>query len=340
VNVPRRVVHVVCTANFAGVERYVSYTAPVLARRGWDVTVVGGESTRMRAALGGVRFVPAESVSAALTALLRFDRSTIVHAHMTAAETAATAAHVVRRFPVVVTRHFAARRGSSGFGRLAAPVIRSAVSQQISISDFVAAAIGEPSVTIRNGVPSAEAPPHRDGRTVLMTQRLEQEKHTEDALRAWARSTLPADGWQLVIAGDGGERAYLFAFAHHLGVSETAHFAGARNDVDELMTQASLFVATAPAEPFGLSVVEAMANGLPVIGARGGGHLETIGAVSKQWLYEPGDHVQLATMLQALANNRGERDRYGDALQKHQRLELSLDAHVANLEVEYEKVRA
>ena len=55
----RRVVHVVCTANFAGVERYVTYIAPRLARRGWEVTVIGGDADRMRASLGDVPYVRA-----------------------------------------------------------------------------------------------------------------------------------------------------------------------------------------------------------------------------------------------------------------------------------------
>jgi glycosyltransferase involved in cell wall biosynthesis len=330
---------VVCTANFAGVERYVSYTAPALAKHGWDVTVIGGDRARMEAALGDVAHVPAASTGAALAALLRFDRSVIVHAHMTAAETAAVAARVARRFPLVVTRHFAARRGSSRFGRLAAPLIRSAVSQQISISDYVAAAIGEPSVTIRSGVPDDDSSPTGTSRTILMVQRLEQEKRTEDAVRAWAASTLPAAGWRLVVAGEGGEHARLTALAGDFGVRESVDFLGARDDVDALMRGASLLVATTPIEAFGLSVVEAMAKGLPVIGARGGAHLETIGSVSTRWLYEPGDHAQLSSMLEALATDPAERVRYGEALRAHQRRELSLGAHVARLEAAYDNVR-
>ena len=339
VNESRRVVHVVCSAGFAGVERYISYVAPCLARRGWEVTVVGGNTERMHDALGDIRHVHGASLASAMAALTRFDRTAIVHAHMTEAESAAVAMRVVRRFPIVVTRHFGAPRGSSRLGHLVAPLIRRGISEQIAVSDFVAAAIDEPSVTIRNAVPDAYETAARDRHIVLVVQRLEGEKLTADALRAWTGTPLPALGWKLLIAGEGREHARLAELAHELGVSQSVELLGARSDTDELMRSATIFVATAPAEPFGLSVVEAMAAGLPVIATRAGAHLETVGAVTTRWMYRPGEHAELSSMLQALALDHAERARYGRALQEHQRAALSLDAHVDQLETLYERLR-
>ncbi len=48
-------------------------------------------------------------------------------------------------------------------------------------------------------------------------------------------------------------------------------------ETDALLAGASILLAPAPREPFGLSVVEAMAHGLPVVAAGGGAHLETVG---------------------------------------------------------------
>ena len=54
-----RVVHIVTTGHFAGVERYVCDVAVETASRGWEVAVVGGNATRMPAALGNrVRWEP------------------------------------------------------------------------------------------------------------------------------------------------------------------------------------------------------------------------------------------------------------------------------------------
>jgi glycosyltransferase involved in cell wall biosynthesis len=327
-----------CTSNFAGVERYVTYVAPLLVQRGWDVTVLGGDTDRMTAALGGVPHEGVESVARAVAALRRCDRSDIVHVHMTAAETAAVAARLARRFPIVTTRHFAAHRGSSVLGRLAAPAIRRSVAEQIAISDFVAGAIGEPSVTIRNAAPDDYLTASRDGRTVLLVQRLEEEKRTADALRAWAQAQLADLGWKLLIAGDGNERAQLSLTVNELRIGHSVEFLGARTDVGALMRQASIFVATAPMESFGLSVVEAMAAGTPVVAARGGAHMETVGSVATRWMFGPGDVKQLAGMLQELAGDDAERAQYGQSLQAHQRANLSLASHVDQLEAVYARV--
>jgi len=48
------------------------------------------------------------------------------------------------------------------------------------------------------------------------------------------------------------------------------------------MARAALFLATAPAEPFGLSVVEAMAARLPVLAAAGGAHNEVLAGFDDQ----------------------------------------------------------
>ena len=66
-----RITHVVCTENFAGVERHVAGLAQGLHDRGHEVTVLGGDQPRMRAAIAreGVTLVPAPSPAAAMRQL-------------------------------------------------------------------------------------------------------------------------------------------------------------------------------------------------------------------------------------------------------------------------------
>src|SRR4051812_28508233 len=106
-----RVVHVVATARFAGVERYVCDVARETAARGWDTTVVGGDESRMRFALGpDVRWRPGASAARAALSLSALRRQDICHAHMTIAETVALLTRPFHRAPVVSTRHFAVHR--------------------------------------------------------------------------------------------------------------------------------------------------------------------------------------------------------------------------------------
>jgi glycosyltransferase involved in cell wall biosynthesis len=249
---------------------------------------------------------------------------------MTAAEAAAIISRPWHGAAVVATRHFAAHRGSSLGGRVAARVIAASLDAEIAISEFVASRVERVSVVIPNGVPSAPAGPHGD-RLVLVAQRLEAEKSTEVALRSWERSKLRSHGWRLLIAGRGTEEGRLRALAMELQVEDSVEFLGFVADVDALFERTGAFLATAPAEPFGLSVVEAMARATPVIATAGGAHSETVGAVSTEWLFEPGDVNRCAELLDRLRDDATGSARYGCALRERQREHFSLEMHARAL---------
>lgn len=54
------------------------------------------------------------------------------------------------------------------------------------------------------------------------------------------------------------------------------HFLGWRNDINEILAVADLLVVAAEQEPFGLTIVEAMASGMPVVATRSGGPEEIV----------------------------------------------------------------
>jgi glycosyltransferase involved in cell wall biosynthesis len=200
---------------------------------------------------------------------------------------------------------------------------------EIAISDFVAQTAGPGIETVLGGVPDTEAV-DPVGRVVLTAQRLEPEKHTCDALDAWHRSGLVATGWELWVAGDGSERGALGSRAAQLGTNGV-RFLGQRADLSRLRADAGIFLATASAEPFGLSVVEAMACGLPVVAAGGGGHFETIGRATPECLYPPGDTARCAQLLEEFACDVDRRRRVGAVLRAYQQRSLSLSSHVDRL---------
>lgn len=336
-----RVAHVVRSDAFAGVERYITYVAPALARRGCGVVAIGGDPARMRDDLveAGVRHLPAATTFEVARRLVRCGPLDLVHAHMSAAEVAAVTTSPLVRAPVVTTRHFAARRGSSLGGRLVAPAVARAVRCEIAISRFVANAIECPSVLLHSGVPAR--PPSQVRRPlVLMAQRLEKEKGVAVGLRAWGASGLSERGWHLVVAGGGSQASELVDLARRLGISDSVTFVGPQDDLQRLLDDASIFLSTAPAEPFGLSVVEAMACGLPVVASASGAHLETVGACSRAWLFPSGDPQACAERLRQLASDHTARSAYGRALREVHRLRFDLDAHVDRLVELYDRVFA
>lgn len=312
-----RVLHVVVTAAFAGVEQHVARLAEAQALHGHAVTVAGGERHGMVEHAPHARHVPATSVRDAAREVRRRARQVdVVHVHMTAAELAAGIGLVgiPGAPPVVTTRHFALPRGSGPLRPVVARVAAHRVRAQIAISRYVAGAAEGASTVVAPGLDPVPTPPDVDARSpvVLVAQRLEAEKDTATALRAFAASGLSAEGWCLRIAGKGSLRDELEALAEDLGVAPAVELLGHRRDVDALMRDAAVFLAPCPGEGLGLSVLEAMRAGLPVVASGSGGHLETAGAVPDAPLFAPGDVVAAARLLRRVAHDVGTRRRLAE----------------------------
>jgi glycosyltransferase involved in cell wall biosynthesis len=303
-----RVAHVIVTDRFAGAERYVCSVANETAARGWVTTVIGGSSDQMRATLErDVRWLPGRHPAQSLLSLLRAGRQDICHAHMTYAEAVALTARVVHRAPVVSTRHFAARRGTTRAGKLLAPWIASGLTRQIAISEFVAESVERaPDAIVENGVPPSPLLWDVDNRVVLVMHRLEKEKDTLTALRAWQASNLSNEGWTLRIVGDGSERRGLDDWVRANAVPDVT-FAGWKQAVSDEFARAGLFLAPAPAEPLGLGVLEAMAAGVPVVAAGSGGHLETVGLLPDARLFQPLDPFSAAEAMRSFVSDDARR---------------------------------
>jgi glycosyltransferase involved in cell wall biosynthesis len=80
-----------------------------------------------------------------------------------------------------------------------------------------------------------------------------------------AAAPLLSDHVKLLIVGQGAERAHLEEVARDCGVTDRVIFAGERHDVAAMLSALDLFVASSRQETFGLSVLEALANGAPVL---------------------------------------------------------------------------
>jgi glycosyltransferase involved in cell wall biosynthesis len=320
-----RIAHVVRSDSFGGVERYVGLVAPRLAARGCQVAVVGGDPAQMNRVSDVVQWRPASTTWQVAEELKRLGRLDVVHAHMTAAEVAATVTKPLHRARLVTTLHFASPRGS-GSTRTLLRLLGRFMDEQIAISEYVAKETCANRVLL-NGVEAVDpGPPTRD-RQVLVMQRLEEEKHTDVALRAWSACTLRNSGWRLLIAGRGSELSELRRLSADLGLSDSVEWLGFVDDPAELLAHVGVLLAPAPAEPFGLTVVEAMARATPVIAADGGAHRETVGRDG--WFFPVDDVAACARIL----DDAEYRDlpAYGAQLRSRQRELFDIDAHVNEL---------
>jgi glycosyltransferase involved in cell wall biosynthesis len=80
-----------------------------------------------------------------------------------------------------------------------------------------------------------------------------------------AAAPLLDESTKLLVVGKGDEDTHLRQVAGSCGVADRVIFAGERHDVAAMLSAADLFVASSRQETFGLSVLEALANGAPAL---------------------------------------------------------------------------
>jgi glycosyltransferase involved in cell wall biosynthesis len=115
-----------------------------------------------------------------------------------------------------------------------------------------------------------------------------------------------------LIAGDGPEREQLETEARQLGLASSVEFLGERNDIPDLIRSSDLFVLSTRSEGLPMSVLEAMAAGLPVVASEVGGIPELVDAETGV-LVPPEDPAALSTAVERLLADQGLRARLGAA---------------------------
>jgi glycosyltransferase involved in cell wall biosynthesis len=151
----------------------------------------------------------------------------------------------------------------------------------------------------------------------LFVGRLSREKGLMDLMEAWrvVKDSSGARPSVLVIAGpdmDGhpwnvGPAAREFATRH--GLSSSVRFLGSIDPVHPLLRAADLLIQPSHFEALGLSAIEALACGVPVIASAVGGLLDFMIDDDNGKLYPPNDSSALATALRALIDDAGLRRR-------------------------------
>lgn len=141
----------------------------------------------------------------------------------------------------------------------------------------------------------------------------------------------------LVMVGDGPDRANAEEEARTLGVEEHVQFLGKIDLVAPLLAAADLFLLPSSSESFGLSALEAIASGVPVIGSNAGGLPEVIRDGETGVLCGVGDVDGMAGAAVRILSDKDEWTRMSELGTADARARFSLDAIVTQYEELYEQ---
>ncbi|MEP6591351.1 MAG: glycosyltransferase [Gemmatimonadota bacterium] len=159
---------------------------------------------------------------------------------------------------------------------------------------------------IRNGIAVGETPAEPSGTArhrAVHVARLNEVKDQATLLRAVRLVIDRAPEFELDIVGDGEERLALERLASELGIAAAVHFHGFQDDVRGYLSRAGMFVLSSLSEGIALTLLEAMAAGLPVVATDVGGNREVVLPGVTGHLVPPRNPAALAdAMLSLLAN--------------------------------------
>lgn len=360
-----RILQVCSVTTFGGGERHLADLSHALADLGHEVYAASVPGSPLWAELsflseGSTLALSRRNYVKNLTGLARFVRAhgiEIVHAHAARDyHLAALAVRLASRGRLVLTRHalFPMRGINRRLLRGAGRVI--AVSQAVAESLRRSGVIESAKITVvHNGIDTdhfarsaAAAAPVRGGDQPVLVGtvgHLAPIKGHDVFVRAAALISARRRGVHFVVVGEDkspqmGYRKFLESLVAELGLSGSVRMPGWRDDIPGVLSSLTLFVSAARSEPFGLSIVEAMAAGLPVVAAASEGASEIIEDGVSGKLVPVGDPESLAEAINDLLDDPLERSRLGRNALLAARQRYSLARMAGDTERVYREVLA
>ena len=144
---------------------------------------------------------------------------------------------------------------------------------------------------------------------VCCVGRLIHIKGQDVLLRAFAQIDSRYSNAVLLLVGEGKLRKKLERLARSLGVESRVVFTGWRSDACALIAASDILVLPSREEPLGLTLLEGMSVGTPVIGCRTGGIVEIVESGKNGLLVESGDSDGLASAMEQLLSDRELKER-------------------------------
>ena len=127
-----------------------------------------------------------------------------------------------------------------------------------------------------------------DERIITHISNFRKVKRVEDVVRVFVKiqEKIPA---KLIMVGDGPDREIADQLCKNLGIKKRVLFLGNTSDIEQILCFSDLFLLPSMSESFGLSALEAMVAGVPVVSSNAGGIPEVNKEGVSGFLCEVGD---------------------------------------------------
>jgi glycosyltransferase involved in cell wall biosynthesis len=152
--------------------------------------------------------------------------------------------------------------------------------------------------------------------TIVCAGALQPNQGFWDAIWALDILRFVAEDIELVIAGEGPERARLQRFADNAGLTQRVRLVGEAVDRSAILRSAAVVWVPSRADTGARVVLEAMAAGRPVIASRWPGLAELVVDDKTGWLVDPGNKMELAQKTRRLLEDPLLRSSMGEAARR------------------------
>ncbi|MBR4967574.1 MAG: glycosyltransferase family 4 protein [Bacteroidaceae bacterium] len=348
-----RIIHLVSNKVWGGGEQYVLDLATEFASRGNDVAIVSrninavtnrftdaGLPVTTMALKGDIDIISPIK----LARLIGKEQPVVLHVHNFKDATTALRARTLSRnsnVRIVMTRHLVKpAKIKSLYNRLDAMIFVSHLAKNEFMSTSPVIDTAKVHV-IHNSIkqlPATTDNGQHNGLALMFHGRLSPEKGIDTLLKAFAQAQI-ADA-RLIIVGSGNQEYVkeLQTIAENAGIAQQVTWAGHTSDIHPLIAKADIGVCPSRArESFGLSVVEYMAHGKPVITTNNGAQPEYITDGKDGILIAPDDVGALATAMQSLVSNE-KRQAIGKAAKATFDAHLSFPIFIEKIEKVYKTI--
>lgn len=162
-------------------------------------------------------------------------------------------------------------------------------------------------------------------------------KRVEDVVRVFSRVRQSISA-RLVMVGDGPDRAEAERLTRELGVCADVKFLGKQSALQEILSASDVFLMTSQNESFGLSALEAMACGVPVLSTSVGGLPELNVHGQTGYICEIGDVDRMARYAIDLLKDQRRYQRFSGAARERASSKFSADLIVPQYEEYYRTI--